>query len=184
MSISESTRNSRFAGSPQGCFSHAFEERVERGREADSEDGRRQHPAAGADAYAAHSASAGAAREDEREDADDEAPRRHHHRAIPEVRAAKRGVLGRRARLPLLLRELDHQYRVLRGEADQHDAAELRVDREGRPSKPQPRDLASQAYDEVFGNSDKLRGTSKANWLQNRTSCRFDHANSCLIKKS
>jgi len=64
----------------------------------------------------------------QRNAAEDERERRHEDGAEPQARALERGVDDGPAFLELGLRELDDEDRVLRGEADQHDEADLRID--------------------------------------------------------
>ena len=70
---------------------------------------------------------AGARREHERKDRDDERDRRHQNRAKPGLRGAQRRLHDGRARAQLLVGELDDQNRALAGQADEHDVADLRV---------------------------------------------------------
>ena len=70
----------------------------------------------------------GAVGDDQRVEAEDEGERGHHHRAEAQPGALGRRVAQRHAALALLLGEFDDQDAVLRGEADQHDHADLRVE--------------------------------------------------------
>ena len=76
---------------------------------------------------------------------EDEGEARHHHRAEAQPRALDRGLDDRLALLALLDRELDDQDRVLGGERDQHDEADLGVDVEVEPATTAPRDGAEHA---------------------------------------
>ena len=72
----------------------------------------------------------GAGGKHKRQHADDEAPRRHHDCAEPSLCAAYRRTRDSQSRALFRVGVFDHQYRVLRRKADQHDEAELRIDGE------------------------------------------------------
>ena len=71
----------------------------------------------------------------QRHAAEDERERRHQDRPQAEPRALQRRVHQALALLEAVLRELDDQDRVLGGEADQHDEADLAVDVEGEAAR-------------------------------------------------
>ena len=102
----------------------------QRWNDHDADDGGDKHSREGdeADGLTAFAARAGG--EHERQHADEEAPRRHHDRAEPRLRAAYRGTRNAQSRVLFCVGVFDHQDRVLRRKADQHDEAELRIDGE------------------------------------------------------
>ena len=68
-------------------------------------------------------------REHQRQDAEEEAPGRHHHRAEADGGALLGGFNDREPGLTSCFREFDHQNGVLASQADEHHHAELRVNR-------------------------------------------------------
>src|SRR5688500_18502462 len=96
--------------------------------EDDGQERRREHAARDGGADGIARGRTGARRVGQREHAEDERERRHQNRPQADARSLDRGVDDGVPFLPQMLRELDDQNRVLRGEADEHDQADLAED--------------------------------------------------------
>ena len=75
----------------------------------------------------------GAGRDHQRQQAEDEGDRGHHHRAEPHLRPQRGGFHDRMPGFALLLGEFDDQNAVLGGQRDQHHEADLAVKIEIEP---------------------------------------------------
>lgn len=100
----------------------------ERDKEDPDERGR-EHAREGCDADGPTARGARPCREHQRQDAEEEAPGRHHHRAEADGGALLGGFNDREPGLTSCFREFDHQNGVLSGQTDEHHHAELRVNR-------------------------------------------------------
>ena len=87
----------------------------------------------------------GAGRDHQRHEAQDEGEARHHHRAEAQPRTLDRRFAQAHPRLAPLDRELDDEDRVLGGERDQHDQADLRIDVEGEAEEADRGDRPERA---------------------------------------
>ena len=81
-----------------------------------------------ADAQGAAHFGPGALPDQERNHAENEGEGSHDDRPQPQMAGFQGGLAPRRARLALPLGELDDQNRILAGQADEHDKADLRED--------------------------------------------------------
>ena len=104
-------------------FPYSLHDGVEGRREADAYDGGKEHAGERRDADGLAAAGAGAGRDDERPDAEEEGPGGHKHGAVTHVGAVDGGIKDGNAKFAFLLREFHHQNGVLAGQADKHDQA-------------------------------------------------------------
>ena len=105
--------------------------------EEDRDAGGRQHSGDHRGAHDLAAVGAGAAGEPQRHAAEDEGEGGHEDRPQPQARAFERRVGEALALLVAVLRELDDQDRVLGGEADEHDEADLAEDVERHAARQQ-----------------------------------------------
>ena len=117
----------------------------EQRHEEDREERRGDHAAHHAGAGRVARAGAGAGRDRERQHAEDERERRHQDRPEPQARRFDRRGRRRHAFVLLQHRVLDDQDRVLRGEAEQRDEADLEVDVVGESAQPDRGQRAERA---------------------------------------
>src|SRR5439155_23461266 len=109
-------------------------------RDRDDEDGderRRQHPPDDGRAQNPSGVGAGALRDHERKDPEDEGERGHEDGAQADTGPGQRGIDERGAALEFFLGELDDQDGVLGGQADHHHQADLREYVQLVPAEPQ-----------------------------------------------
>ncbi|KGW79198.1 hypothetical protein Y046_3898 [Burkholderia pseudomallei MSHR2990] len=116
-------------------------ERDEEDREQRRADHAAEHPRADRDLRAG----CGARRERERQHADAERERGHHDRPQPQPRGLERRVGERHALRDQILRDLDDQDRVLRGQTDRRDQPHLEIDVVRHPAQRDARDRADHA---------------------------------------
>src|SRR6478672_995598 len=109
------SRNGRCSGLPlpPAGAAHGLDHDVQDRDEDQVQERRHQHPARDRRADGVARLTSGAAREDEREDAEDERQRGHQNRSQPEPRGLDRRLDDTRASYSQLLRKLDNQDRVL-----------------------------------------------------------------------
>ena len=113
----------------------ALQHHIEGGNEHDRKARRGDHAAEDRDADRSARCSTGASRDDEREDAQNEGEGSHDDGPEPEPRRLNRGIEDLPAGGPLLSRIFDDEDRILAGERDQKDEADLCIKIVGRPER-------------------------------------------------
>ena len=130
---------------------------VEHGREVEPDHRDAEHAAEDDGAEHVAHLGAGAAREYQRQHAEDEGERGHQDRPQPQLRGFDGGGQGVHPRALFLARELDDQDRVLAGETDQHHEADLREDVHVEAAQDQRRDREQQAQRHDQHDGDRQR---------------------------